>query len=99
MNAAAHARRGLVAGLILTESVSMPGRLSAETVFDADPQDVRVPASVITNRNDACDVAPPSMAPRIIAAMTASPSARLLMISGGVRRSEKACGSLSPDGY
>ena len=99
MNGAAHARQDLMAGLILTESVSMPGRLSPETVFDADPQDVRVPALVIANRNDACDVAPPSMAPRIIAAMTGSPSARLLMVSGGVQRSEKACGSLSPHGY
>jgi hypothetical protein len=99
MNGAAHARQGLVAGLILTESVSMPGRLSTETVFNADPQDVRVPALVIANRDDACDVAPPSMAPRIIAAMTGSPSARLLMVGGGVQRSDKTCGSLSPHGY
>jgi pimeloyl-ACP methyl ester carboxylesterase len=99
MNGAAHARQGLVAGLILTESVSRPGRLSTETVFDADPQDVRVPALVIANRNDACDVAPPATAPRIIAAMKGSPSARLFTVSGGVQRSERACGSLSPHGY
>jgi hypothetical protein len=35
----------------------------------------------------------------IVAAMTGSLSARLLMVSGGVQRSEKACGSLSPHGY
>jgi hypothetical protein len=99
MNGAAHARPGLVAGVILTESVSMPGRLSTETVFDADPRTVSVPALVVANRDDACDVAPPSMAPRIAAAMTGSPGARILMVSGGTQRSEKACGSLSPHGY
>ena len=99
MNGAAHARPGAVAGVILTEAVSVPGRLSAETVFDADPQNVRIPALVVANRDDACDVAPPSMALRIVAAMTRSPEARVLMVSGGVQRSDKACGSLSPHGY
>ena len=99
MNGAAHARPGLVSGVVLTESVSVPGRLSTETVFDADPQGVRVPALVIANRDDACDAAPPAMAPRIAAAMTHSPGVRVLVVQGGVQRSEKACGSLSPHGY
>lgn len=99
MNGAAHARPGLIAGLVLTESVSLAGRLSTETVFDADPPDVSVPALVVANSDDRCNVAPPSMAPRIVKAMTRSPSARLVMVSGGMQRSEKACGSLSPHGY
>jgi hypothetical protein len=99
MNGAAHARPGLVAGVILTESVSEPGRLSTETVFDANPKRVRVPALVVANQDDACTVAPPSMAPRIAAAMTGSPGARVLMVSGGTQRSGRACGSLSPHGY
>ncbi len=99
MNGAAHARPGLVSGVVLTESVSVPGRLSTETVFDADPQDVRVPALVVANRDDACDVAPSAMAPRIAAAMTHSPGARVLTVNGGVQRSERACDSLSPHGY
>jgi rhodanese-related sulfurtransferase len=99
MNGAAHARPGLIAGVVLTESVSEPGRLSTETVFDARPQDVRVPALVVANRDDACNVAPPSMAPRIVAAMSHSPNARVLMVSGGVQQSGTACGSLSPHGY
>ena len=99
VNGAAHARPGLISGVVLTESVSMPGRLSDETVFDADPQDVRVPALVVANQKDACDVAPPDMAPRIAAAMTRSPSVRVLAVSGGEQRSDKACGSLSPHGY
>lgn len=99
VNGAAHAPPGLIAGLILTETVSAPGRLSAETVFDSDPQRVRVPALVVANRDDACKVAPPWMAPRIAAAMTRSPQARVLMVNGGIQRSDKVCGSLSPHGY
>lgn len=99
VNGAAHAPPGLIAGLILTEAVTVPGRLSAETVFDADPQGVRIPALIVANRDDACNVAPSSMAPRIAAAMTRSPEARVVMVDGGIQRSDKACGSLSPHGY
>ena len=99
VNGAAHARPGLVSGVVLTESVSQPGRLSTETVFDADPQDVRVPTLVVADRDDACDVAPPAMAPRVVASMTRSPDVRALFVNGGVQASEKACGSLSPHGY
>jgi hypothetical protein len=61
MNAASHARRTLVSGLILTESVSVPGG-SHETVFDPHPDNVRIPALVVANRDDQCKVAPPFMA-------------------------------------
>lgn len=98
MNGAAHARAGTVAGLVLTESVSVMGG-SGETVFDAHPQDVRVPALVVANRDDRCDVAPPAAAPRIAAAMTASPAVQVLEVRGGVTQSRKDCGSLTPHGY
>ena len=99
MNGAAHAQSGLISGVVLTESVSVPGRLSRETVFDADPKDVRVPVLVVANLEDDCALAPPSMAPRIAAAMTRSSNIHVLDVRGGVQQSEKACGSLSPHGY
>ncbi|WP_206542379.1 alpha/beta hydrolase [Sphingomonas sanguinis] len=98
MNGASHAAPGSVAGVVLTESVSVLGG-SHETVFDADPARVRVPALVVANRDDACNVAPPDDAPRIAAAMTHSPDVKILTVSGGVTRSDKACGSLTPHGY
>jgi hypothetical protein len=98
MNGAAHARPNTIAGVILTESVSRLGH-SGETVFDADPQDVRVPALVVANDDDQCDVAPPQDAPRIAAAMSHSPDVRLIHVSGGIDKSARACGSLSPHGY
>jgi hypothetical protein len=98
MNGAAHAAPGSLAGVVLTESVSILGG-SHETVFDADPAGVRAPALVVANRDDACDVAPPSEAPAIARAMGHAASVKVLYVSGGVDRSRKACGSLTPHGY
>lgn len=98
MNGAAHAAPGSVAGVVLTESVSVMGG-SHETVFDADPAQVTIPALIVANRDDRCNVAPPADAPRIAAAMTHSTEVKVLTVSGGVRRSQKDCGSLTPHGY
>ena len=98
MNGAAHARPGSVAGVVLTESVSVQGG-SHETVFDADPQDVRIPALIVANRDDTCRVAPPADAARIKQALAHSPDARIAYVSGGQTRSDNACGSLTPHGY
>jgi hypothetical protein len=82
---------------VLTESVSRKGG-SHETVFDAHPEFVNVPALVVANRDDACKVAPPDDAPKIAASMTHSPRTNVIYVSGGVLRSTD-CGSLSPHGY
>jgi pimeloyl-ACP methyl ester carboxylesterase len=98
MNGAAHLDATQLAGVVLTESVSVLGG-SHETVFQADPQDVRVPALVVAHRDDRCNVAPPGNAPRIAAAMSASPSVKVIEVSGGTQHSSDACGSLTPHGY
>jgi hypothetical protein len=72
---------------------------SGETVFSATPRDVRVPALVVANRDDRCNVAPPEDAPRIAAAMTRSANVRVVTVTGGVQRSSKPRGSLTPHGY
>jgi pimeloyl-ACP methyl ester carboxylesterase len=97
-NGAAHARPGTLAGVVLTESVSRPGG-SHETVFDAGLQNIRIPALVVANRNDRCDVAPPQDAPKIAAAMSHSPGVRLVQVSGGINASSNACASETPHGY
>ncbi len=97
MNAASHAGRTQIAGLILTESVSIAGG-SHETVFDAHPGDVRVPALVVANTDDRCEVALPSMAKEIAQSIRFAP-ATILTESGGVQHSRDDCASLSPHGY
>ncbi|GAB7522323.1 hypothetical protein PBS_13070 [Paraburkholderia sp. 2C] len=97
MNAASHTGHQALAGVMLTESVSVLGK-SHETVFDASPQDVRVPALVVANRDDRCSVAPPSKANEIADAMRNAPSA-VLFVEGGIAKSSNACSSRSPHGY
>jgi len=98
MNGAARAPQGSLAGLILTEAVSVQGG-SHETVFDAAPEDVRIPALVVANRDDKCRVAPPDMASKIAAAMHKSPDVKVITVSGGTVLSARDCDSLSPHGY
>lgn len=97
VNAAAGAPADLVAGVVLTESVSRRGG-SGESVFDAHPDQVAAPLLVVANAADACPVAPPEDAPRIAAAFTRSPHVQVLNVAGG-RPGRRACGSLSPHGY
>jgi pimeloyl-ACP methyl ester carboxylesterase len=98
MNGAAHAKPGTLAGVVLTESISRMGG-SHETVFDAYPEEVHVPALIVANRDDRCTVAPPGDARRIAAAITASPSVEVFTVAGGVVATKRPCGSLSPHGY
>ncbi|MGM4992095.1 alpha/beta hydrolase [Tardiphaga sp. 841_E9_N1_2] len=98
MNGAANLRDGQIAGIVLTESVSRLGG-SHETVFDAHPERVNVPALVVANSDDRCNVAPPEDADRIAAAMSGAPRVKVIRVSGGDQRSSTDCGSLSPHGY
>jgi pimeloyl-ACP methyl ester carboxylesterase len=97
MNAASHEKGSRLAGVILTESVSILGG-SHETVFDAYPQDVYVPALIVANKDDRCSVAPPSMAESIAQSMR-NTHATVLFVQGGSVRSSNECASLSPHGY
>jgi len=97
MNAAAHADAGALAGLVLTESVSVLGG-SHETVFSAHPAAVTIPALVVANRADRCKVAPPDMGDAIVRSMTGT-RARLQMVDGGIAQSRDECASLTPHGY
>ncbi|MBN3726606.1 alpha/beta hydrolase [Burkholderia sp. Ac-20379] len=97
MAAGSAARDGELAGIVLTESVSVVGH-SGETVFDARPERVRAPALVVANRDDTCTVAPPSRADEIARSMSHA-TVTVLRVEGGVAQSSNPCSSLSPHGY
>jgi hypothetical protein len=97
MNAASHAKGADIAGVILTESVSILGG-SHETVFDAHPEGVHIPALVVANKDDRCKAAPPSMTDAIAQSMR-NTHATVLIVQGGSVRSSNECASLSPHGY
>jgi len=98
MNGASQLSRDQITGVVLTESVSRPGRKSRETIFDAAPDRVAVPVLVVANRDSRCRVAPASDARRVADAMTHAPEVKVLYMRGGELRSTD-CGSQSPHGY
>ncbi|HTJ91510.1 MAG TPA: alpha/beta hydrolase [Pararobbsia sp.] len=98
VNAAAHASEAShLRGMILTESVSVLGA-SKETVFDPQPEAVRVRSLVVANDDDRCRVAPPSMADDIAKSLKNAP-VEVLRVRGGTTQTSNTCGSLSPHGY
>ena len=97
MLAASTARPGIVSGVVLTEPVSVLGH-SKETVFDAHPENVEIPALIVANRNDECWVAPPDHAEDIAKAMSRA-ATTVLFIDGGTSASANPCSSLAPHGY
>lgn len=98
MNGASQLSRDQIAGVVLTESISRPGRKSRETVFDAMPNRVEVPALLVANRDSRCRVAPAKDAHRIADAMTHASEVKVLYVRGGDLDS-RDCGSRSPHGY
>ena len=98
MNGAAHATRGNVSGIVLTESVAMPGKNSQETVFSADPARVRVPALIVANKKDRFYVALPIYARGIKHSLIHSADVEIQPVEGG-KGPSKGCSSLSSHGY
>ena len=82
---------------MLTSSVTRIGRAD-ETVFDADPGAIAVPALVVSNSGDGCIVSPPGDGTRLLAALTRSPRKELILVESSQIQSEP-CEALSPHGY
>ncbi|MDR6102304.1 pimeloyl-ACP methyl ester carboxylesterase [Agrobacterium larrymoorei] len=97
-NGAANAQPGSIAGVVLSESVSVKGG-SGETVFDAGLDKIDVPALIVANADDKCFVAPPTAAKKIADVFHARTDVTVLRVSGGKTRSSDDCGSLTPHGY
>ena len=86
-----------VAGVVLTSSVTRPGR-AGETVFDAAPGMISVPTLVVANTADTCRFTPPGDAPHIVAALVRSPRKELMMFESREIQSDP-CRAHSPHGY
>jgi len=82
--AAGRMTQGAIAGLVLTSSVSRPGRNVSETVFNADLGLITVPTLVVSHEGDRCLYSPPSDASRIRGALTKAPAADVILVTGGL---------------
>jgi hypothetical protein len=96
-NGAAHLP-GRVAGVVLTSSVAAPNKASGESAFNSDLGAIAVPALVVANRNDACPIAGPALAPQILAALARSPRKDIIYVASSEARSDP-CEAMSPHGY
>ena len=61
VNAASRLTHGEIAGIILTSSLTRPGKAAdlKETVFDADLAAINVPVLIVSHRDDGCSLSPP----------------------------------------
>jgi hypothetical protein len=88
-----------VSGVVLTSSVTRPND-SGETVFDSEPGAIAVPALVVGNRNDLCDVTPPDDIPKILAALPRAPKKEsMLFESSQIAYRAPLCEAMTPHGY
>jgi pimeloyl-ACP methyl ester carboxylesterase len=86
-----------VAGVVLTSSITRPGR-AGETIFDAGPGLISTPVLVVANSADTCASTPPGDAPAILAALVRSPRKELMLFESHEIRSDP-CRARSPHGY
>lgn len=73
-------------GVVLTSSVTRPGGKHApsrDTVLDVSLSDIHVPVLIVNHRDDACPVAVPADAPRILARLSGAARKETLLVEGG----------------
>jgi hypothetical protein len=97
--AAAGVRVPIIAGVILTSTVTVRSKRRPATVFDASVRELNLPVLVVHHQNDACRVTPPSGAGRLFARLSAATVREIRMIEGGRPAEGEACGPLSPHGF
>ncbi len=89
-----------IAGLVITSSISAPGRVAPDAGLAAlDLSAIDVPVLVMDDTLDACRVSPPGNAPVLAKRMTASPRVATVLIQGGSTPLSADCDALSYHGY
>jgi dienelactone hydrolase len=102
VNAASRMTHGEIAGIILTASLTEPGKASdlKETVFGANLAAINVPVLIVSHTDDACSLSPPGDEEKLRSAFTASPKAKAILVSGGkTPASAGPCEAMTPHGF
>ncbi len=93
---------GKIDGLVLSSSVSAPGRRlrdGSNGVLDLDLQAITVPVLVMDDTMDECPSSPPGNAAVIANRMTKSPRTQVKLIEGGATPRSGNCAPFSYHGY
>jgi hypothetical protein len=101
VNAASRMTHGEIAGIILTSSLTRPGKAAElkETVFDANLAAINVPALIVSHADDACILSPAGDSGRLQAALSGSPRAKAILVTGGKPAAADTCGADAPHGF
>ena len=86
-----------MAGLVLTSSVTSPGKVGA--VPSQKLEAIRIPVLVMHHEKDSCSVTVPRDVPRIIDRLKNAPVKKLIMVGGGAGASGDPCEPLHWHGY
>jgi alpha/beta superfamily hydrolase len=87
-----------IGGVVLTATMSVRNR-QGFSVFEFPLKAIRVPALVISHKDDGCLATPPSQAEWIAGAMTNSPRKKVLIVEGGDPPKSDPCEALSQHGF
>ncbi len=92
---------GEIAGAVLTSSITQPGNKPnlPATVFDNDLAAIDVPVLIVSHKDDACAMTPPSDAARIRSTLSHSPCSQGIDINGGLPPKSAAYEARSAHGY
>ena len=90
---------GKIAGVVLTSSVTRQNS-SGETVFDANPAAISVPALIVANQGDTCAVTPAADAAVLAGYLTRSPRKEVILVqSSDSDPRSPPCEAMSPHGF
>ena len=98
-NAAARLTTGGPDGLVLTSTVTRPGRERPESVGDVRLRDIRVPVLVVHHRDDACRATPYRDTVALLRDLSAAPRREVLTFEGGAPPRSGPCEPRSAHGF
>lgn len=90
---------GTIAGVALTSSVTRRNRSALEAIDGKALERIGVPVLVMANRDDRCDVTPPSDVPKLIDGLKNAPAKKAVVLSGGLPPTAGPCDGKSAHGY
>ena len=97
-NAAARLPADLIAGSVLTSTITRPSKNNPDSVLDVDMQAIRTPVLVVYHEKDGCSVTRPRDVPNLMARL-AGKDATVLAITGGGPDEVDACEGRTYHGY
>lgn len=89
----------LVAGVVLTSTVTERSQNRQRPVFDTPLGDIKTPVFVLSHKDDTCYVTPPGAIPRLMNAMSAAPRKDMLLLSGGKPAKSDPCEAFAAHGF